>query len=142
MQDFARCAVLLASPATAPALRAQADGWLAAFRREPAAWDVAVGVLRAGPAAMPPEVRLQAAALLAFKCKQQLVQLQPVERQLELVEALTALTAEGQLSEQPDVTQRALCVALANLAIHCTAWSRPLDMLGEQAAADPSDGAP
>ena len=100
------------------------------------------GMLRAGPAAMPPEVRLQAAALLAFKCKQQLVQLQPVERQLELVEALTALAADGQLGEQPDMTQRALCVALANLAIHCTAWSRPLDMLGEQAAADPSGGAP
>lgn len=132
MDDFARCAALLACNATDPALRAEADAWLAAFRRDPAAWGVAVGVLRASPAAVAPEVRLQAASLLAWKAKQQLAQLQPVERQLELAEALTALVAEGQLREQPDVARRPMCTALANLAIHCSAWCRPLDTLGEK----------
>ena len=127
-----RCASLLASPATEPALRAQADGWLAAFRLDPAAWGVALGVLRSGPGAAPPEVRLQAAALLAWKCKRQLAQLQPAERQAELAEALTALAADGQQQQQqPDVATRGVCTALANLAIHCAAWARPLDTLGE-----------
>lgn len=119
--------MLLASPATEPALRAQADSWLTALRREPAAWGVAVDVLHAGPA-VPPEVRLQAAALLAWKCKRQLAQLQPMERQLELAEALTVLVAESEAG----VAQRAMCAALANLAIHCANWGRPLDGLGEQ----------
>lgn len=126
-----RCASLLASPATEASLRAQADGWLAAFRRDPAAWGVALGVLRSAPGAAPPEVRLQAAALLAWKCKRQLAQLQPEERQAELAEALTALAADGQ--QPADVAVRGVCTALANLAIHCTAWARPLDTLGKAA---------
>ncbi|PRW18313.1 ARM repeat-containing [Chlorella sorokiniana] len=132
MQDFVRCAALLASPATDPVLRAQADGWLSSFRHEPTAWGVGVDALRASPAAVSPEVRLQAAALLAWKCKHQLAQLQPVQQQLELAEALTALAPEGQLQQQRDVAQRAVCAALANLAIHCPAWGRPLDTLGSR----------
>lgn len=131
-----RCASLLASPGTEPALRARADGWLAAFRREPAAWTAALGVLSGAAGAAPPEVRLQAASLLAWKAKRQLSQLQPVERQAELAEALAALVAapgaQGQLEE---AAVRALCVALANLAIQCSAWARPLEMLGERADA-------
>lgn len=133
MDDFARCATLLASPATAPAVRAEADAWLTAFRRDPAAWSVTLGVLQAGPAAASPEVRLQAAALLAWKAKRQLSQLQPAERQAELAEALTALVAappEGVGGPQRDVAARGCCVALANLALQCSGWARPLDTLG------------
>ena len=139
MDDFARCAALLASPATAPAVRAEADAWLASFRRDPAAWGVALGVLQAGPAAAPPEVRLQAAALLAWKAKRQLSQLQPPERQAELAEALTALVAaprEG--GAQRDVAARGCCVALANLALQCCGWARPLDTLGAPCWSQPT----
>lgn len=133
MDEFVRCAVLLASPSTEPALRAQADGWLAVFRHEPAAWSVALGVLSGAAGAAPPEVRLQAASLLAWKAKRQLSQLQPVERQAELAEALAALVAApaggGHLEE---AAVRGMCVALANLAIQCAAWARPLDTLGER----------
>ncbi|KAL4458064.1 hypothetical protein ABPG75_012929 [Micractinium tetrahymenae] len=131
MEDFARCAALLASPSTEPALRAQADSWLAAFRIEPAAWSAALGVLRGDAGAAPPEARLQATSLLAWKAKRQLLQLQPVERQAELAEALAALVAapasQGQLE---DAAVRGLCVALANLAIQCSTWARPLETLG------------
>lgn len=133
MDDFVRCAALLASPATDPALRAQADAWLAAFRLEPAAWAAALGVLRS--AGVPPEVRLQAASLLAWKVKRQLGQLQPVERQAELAEALAGL-AEAAPAPPPgqarDPAVRCVCVALANLAIQCSGWVRPLDTLGER----------
>lgn len=104
---------------------------LAAFRRDAAAWGVALDLLRLGAAGVPPEVRLQAAALLAWKCKRQLSQLQPVERQAELAEALTALAADGG-QQQQDVALRGVCVALANLAIQCSSWAAPLEMLGEQ----------
>lgn len=132
MDDFARCAALLASPGTEPAVRAEADAWLTAFRRDPAAWGVALGVLQAGPAAASPEVRLQAAALLAWKAKRQLSQLQPPERQAELAEAVTALVAAapGGEGSQRDVAARGCCVALANLALQCSGWARPLDTLG------------
>jgi hypothetical protein len=130
MDDFVRCAELLASPGTEPALRAQADAWLAAFRGEPAAWGVALAVLQA--AAAPPEVRLQAASLLAWKAKRQLAQLQPVERQAELAEALTALAAApAPQGGVRDMAVGGVCLSLANLAIHCSAWARPLDTLGE-----------
>ena len=127
MDDFICCASLLASPATQPALRAQADAWLGTFRHDPAAWAVALGVLRTASAL--PEVRMQAAALLAWKAKKQLGQLQPVERQAELAE----LAAGRGLALGPahDPALRAVCVALANLAIHCSGWAHPLDTLGE-----------
>lgn len=136
MDEFVRCASLLASPATAAALRAEADAWLTAFRLTPAAWGVALGVLQAGPAGALPEVRLQAAALLAWKAKHQLTQLQTPERQAELAEALTELVAAppGSLPAQPgssDVAVRGVCVALANVVIQCGGWARPLDTLGE-----------
>jgi hypothetical protein len=91
---------------------------------------VALAVLQA--AAAPPEVRLQAASLLAWKAKRQLTQLQPVERQAELAEALTALAAApAPPGGVRDTAVRGVCVSLANLAIHCSAWARPLDTLGE-----------
>jgi hypothetical protein len=124
MDDFVPCAALLACAATAPALRAQADAWLAAFRLEPRAWAAALSVLRAPTA--PPDARLQAASLLAWKTKHQLAELQPVAAQAELADALMVAAAG------PDVlVARFACTALANLAVHCPAWERPLDTLGE-----------
>ncbi|KAI3435522.1 hypothetical protein D9Q98_001588 [Chlorella vulgaris] len=132
-EHFVRCASLLHSPGTQPALRAEADAWLAAFRSDTAAWSVCLGVLRAATAS--PEVRLQAAALLAWKAKRQLAQLQPVERQVELAGALTELVAaqaQGGGAGADDAALRGMCVALANLAIHCTGWQQPLEALGSR----------
>ena len=151
MEDFVHYASLLASPATSPLLRAAADAWLAAFRRNPSAWTVALGVLRCGGcgggATVPPEARLQAASLLAWKAKRQLDQLRPVSAQAELAEALIELAAGagaaagsggagspgGVVARRPgdDVALRGVCLALANLAIQCSEWERPLEALGE-----------
>jgi hypothetical protein len=131
MDDFVRCAALVASPLTEASARVQADAWLAAFRSDGAAWGVALGVLRAPSA--PPEVRLQAASLLGWKVRHQLAQLQPPERQAQLVDALTQLAAT---TAPRDAAARAVLASLAALAIRCAAWERPLDDLGEGGGAE------
>ena len=77
---------------------------------------------------------LQAAQVLSWKCKKQLGQLAgAAAAQGALVEALAALLAQpgGTALATFSPLRRALCVALANLAIACTDWARPLEALGE-----------
>lgn len=125
ISDFASCVQVLSSPYTDGASRHEADQWLTAFKRSTEAWAVAQQALQIPPQA---ETTLAAAQILAFKVKKQLSQLD-LSQQSALLEVLAALLASPE--QQPTVPlRRALCVALANLAIQCTDWARPLETLG------------
>lgn len=128
-QAFAQAVEALSSPLSSAATRHEADAWLTAFKRSPEAWEVCQQQLQV-PAAL--DAALTAAQILAFKAKKQLAQLEEA-RQAALVEALAAqlaATGSGGVAAAAPV-RRALCVALANLAIHCEGWARPLETLGK-----------
>jgi hypothetical protein len=123
--EFVQAAQVLASPASDAASRHHADSWLTAFKSSPEAWSVVQQALHAPGL----ETSLPGAQILSWKAKKQLSQLS-LAQQSQLVEALAALLASPTQSA-PVPFRRALCVALANLAIQCADWSRPLETLGE-----------
>lgn len=128
--DFARACAALSSPFSDPAARHAADEWLSAFKRSPESWAVAQQALQ--QAAPGPDTTLQAAQILAWKSKKQLGQL-GLAQQAALAEALAGLLAGGAAGGGGGAPlRRALCVALANLAIQQTDWVRPLETLGER----------
>eukprot|EP00887_Chlorella_sp_A99_P001509 scaffold8.g1509.t1 len=130
METFLRCVKVLTAPGgiEASALH-DADRWLSQLRTSPEGWAVAQAVLAARAA--PPAARLQAAQMMAWKAKRQLSQLQPAVARAAMAEAATAAAAAVAAAgaREDRLAARALCVALANLVIHCSEWERPLEAL-------------
>lgn len=125
LADFVQAVQALYSPHSDASTRQRADQWLISFKPSLEAWTVARQALDGSNL----EASLQAAQILAWKAKKQQSQLS-LQQQSQLVELLT-----GKLSGQDQLAapiRRALCVALAQLVIQCTDWSRPLEALGER----------
>lgn len=128
----------LGSPLTAPADRAAADVWLRQFRASDAAWATSLSLLKT-PSAAGLDVALQAAQVLAWKCRHQGGQLGAAAWPTLVQDLVGALR---QLGEQPQARAlaTACCVALAAAAVAVPAWERPLSVLGAGAGWQAGEG--
>jgi transportin-3 len=128
MDDFVRCVTVITSPVVDAGSRKAADQWLVALRQQPQSWTIARDAL-AAPGGRS-DVRLCAAQLLAWKVKHSLGEVPP-DQQPALVAWMTELLLES-MQHGDSVVGRALCVALANLAIQLPDWTNPLESLGRR----------